>query len=112
MPDEHPPYYLQSWAPEHDKRSQNGQRKTLQTVVIADAKLFTGMANITLSELQTLAAAIIGDRWSQVKEILTWVQATRSAQRPSKVFKVSNTFEMEMINMKRKTYMSFYQSST
>ena len=46
----------QSWAPEHGKRSQGGQRNTLQTVVIADAKRFTGNANITLSELKTLAA--------------------------------------------------------
>ena len=56
MPDERLPHYLQSWAPEHGKRSQGGQRKTLQTVVVADAKRFTGKANITLSELKTLAA--------------------------------------------------------
>ena len=56
MLDERLPHYLQSWAPEHGKRSQGGQRKTLQTVVVADAKRFTGKANITLSELKTLAA--------------------------------------------------------
>ena len=41
MSDERLPHYLQSWAPEHGKRSQGGQRKTLQTVVMADAKRFT-----------------------------------------------------------------------
>jgi len=55
MPEERLPHYLQSWAPEHGKRSQGGQRKTLETVVIADAKRFTGKANITFSKLQSLA---------------------------------------------------------
>ena len=55
MPEERLPHYLQSWAPEHGKRSQGGQRKTLDKVILADAKRFTEKPNITLSELQLLA---------------------------------------------------------
>ena len=46
-----------TWVTERGKRSQGRQRKTLQTVVIADAKRFTGSGkpNITLNELKTIA---------------------------------------------------------
>ena len=64
MPEERLPHYLQSWAPEHGKRSRGGQRKTLQTVVTADAKRFMGRTNISFSELQTLAADRIN--WRQM----------------------------------------------
>ena len=62
MPEERLPHYLQSWAPEHGKRSQGGQRKTLDKVILADAKRFTEKPNITLSELQLLATDRIGYR--------------------------------------------------
>ena len=54
MPEERLPHHLQSWTPDHGKHSQGGQRKTLEKVVLADAKLFTDKPNITLSELQLL----------------------------------------------------------
>ena len=52
-----------SWVPsEHGKRAQGGQRKTLDKVVLADAKRFTDKFNVTLSELQLLATDRIGYR--------------------------------------------------
>ena len=64
MPEERLPHYLQSWTPEHGKRSRGGQRKTLQTVVTADAKRFIGKDNISFSEIQTLATD--RDNWRQM----------------------------------------------